>query len=193
MEGEPDFASYRQRSATGFVCTQTLFLYHKAQACVEQGDVARLFCRKYFTELTMAFLAVCAALLAALPMSPATASNLDDVFKLYQTGVEAHISARKLLQDSSVCGFNEYFCGDTDMVSDTAYNAVVAGNCYNDTIDTGSLACTSLLRLSRLHSSYYKQQAKSASVLSLQGPFTVEMKVSRSLFQQPPTIPSAPT
>jgi len=44
MEGEPDFASYRQRSATGFVCTQTLFLYHKAQACVEQGDVARLFC-----------------------------------------------------------------------------------------------------------------------------------------------------
>ncbi len=86
----------------------------------------------------MAFLAVCAALLAVLPMSPAAASSLDDVFKLYQTGVEAHNSARKLLQDSSVCGFNEYFCGDTDMISDTAYNAVVAGNCYNDTIDTGS-------------------------------------------------------
>ncbi len=95
-------------------------------------------CRKDFTELTMAFLAVCAALLAALPVSPATASSLDDVFKLYQTGVEAHNSARKLLQDSSVCGFNEYFCGDTDMISDTAYNAAVAGNCFNDTIDTGS-------------------------------------------------------
>ena len=49
------------------------------------------------------------------------------------------------------------------------------------------------LMFSRLHSSYYKQQAKSAGVLSLQGPFTVEMKVSRSSSQQPPTIPSAPT
>lgn len=86
----------------------------------------------------MAFLVVCAALLAALPVSPATASSLQDVFKLYQNGVEAHTSARKLQQDSSVCGFNEYFCGDTDMISDTAYNAVVAGNCFNDTVDTGS-------------------------------------------------------
>jgi len=86
----------------------------------------------------MAFLAVCAALLAALPVSLATASNLDHVFELYKTGVDAYGSARKLLQDSSVCGFNEYFCGDTDMVSDTAYNAVVAGNCFNDTIDTGT-------------------------------------------------------
>ena len=88
----------------------------------------------------MTFFAVCAALLAAVPVSPATASSLQDVFKLYQTGVEAHNSARKLLQDSSVCGtsINEYFCGDTDMISDTAYNAVVAGNCFNDTIDTGT-------------------------------------------------------
>ncbi|DBA71983.1 TPA: hypothetical protein ACH3X2_010728 [Trebouxia sp. C0005] len=89
----------------------------------------------------MAFLVVCAALLAALPVSPATASSLQDVFKLYQNGVEAHTSARKLQQDSSVCGFNEYFCGDTDMISDTAYNAVVAGNCFNDTVDTGTFYC----------------------------------------------------
>ncbi len=49
MEGEPDLEfcpmiSVRQRLATGSLCTQTLLLYHTAQACVEQGDVAWLFC-----------------------------------------------------------------------------------------------------------------------------------------------------
>ena len=42
-------------------------------------------------------------------------------------------TSRKLLQDSSVCGFNEYFCGGTGFISDTAYTAVSAGNCFNDT------------------------------------------------------------
>lgn len=43
---------------------------------------------------------------------------------------------RSLLQNS-ICGAQEYFCGEADMVLDTAYNAVAAGNCYNDTADTG--------------------------------------------------------
>ena len=60
-----------------------------------------------------------------------------DGLSLFQTGAQwqrsAGIPARKLLQDSVVCGFNEYFCGETAFISDTAYSAVSAGNCFNDT------------------------------------------------------------
>ena len=56
---------------------------------------------------------------------------------LAQTGGDwqqlAGVPARKLLQDSSVCGFNEYFCGEAAFISDRAYSAVLAGNCFNDT------------------------------------------------------------
>ncbi len=88
----------------------------------------------------MASVAVCATVVAAL-LSPCTTASLDSFLAPYGAGPYMEgltvTPARKLLQDSRVCGFNEYFCGDTDMVSDTAYNAVVAGNCYNDTADTG--------------------------------------------------------
>ena len=63
------------------------------------------------------------------------------VFGLLQTGSELQdfvaSPVRKLLQDSAICGFNEYFCGDADLISDTAYQAVTAGNCFHDTLDTG--------------------------------------------------------
>lgn len=69
-------------------------------------------------------------------VDPSTASTFD-ALSLFQTGAQwqqsADISARKLLQDSAVCGFNEYFCGETAFISDTAYSAVLAGNCFNDT------------------------------------------------------------
>ena len=65
-----------------------------------------------------------------------TASTLGAV-SLFQTGAQwqqsAEIPARKLLQDSAVCGFNEYFCGETSFISDAAYTAVSASNCFNDT------------------------------------------------------------
>ena len=65
-----------------------------------------------------------------------TASTFD-ALSLFQTGAQwqrsSGVSARKLLQDSTVCGFNEYFCGETAFISDTAYSAVSAGNCFNDT------------------------------------------------------------
>ena len=90
----------------------------------------------------MAFLAILTALILASASSSAEASSVQDMFAFYQTGLDSQgfsdTSARRLLQDSTVCGFDEYFCGDTDMVSDTAYDAVLAGNCYNDTVDTGS-------------------------------------------------------
>lgn len=75
-------------------------------------------------------------LFALFWVSRSTASTLD-ALSLYQTGVQrqqfAGIPARKLLQDSAVCGFNEYFCGEKAFISDTAYSAVSAGNCFNDT------------------------------------------------------------
>ena len=65
-----------------------------------------------------------------------TASSFD-ALSSFQTGAQwqqsAGTPARKLLQDSAVCGFNEYFCGETAFISDTAYSAVSAGNCFNDT------------------------------------------------------------
>ena len=43
------------------------------------------------------------------------------------------VPGRKLLQDSAVCGFNEYFCGEAAFISDRAYTAVSDGKCFNDT------------------------------------------------------------
>lgn len=64
----------------------------------------------------------------------AAATELTDM--LGSVGLLSVGPRRNLLQ-SDICGAQEYFCGETDMVLDTAYNAVVAGNCYNDTADTG--------------------------------------------------------
>lgn len=85
-------------------------------------------------------LAACVVLFA-----PANASSFKSTLEIYRTGVDTQAAEstanRRLLVDSTVCGFDEYFCGDTDMVADTAYNAVVAGDCFNDTSDTGSSVC----------------------------------------------------
>ena len=75
--------------------------------------------------------------LFALSWIARSTANTFDGLSLFQTGAQwqqsAGIPARKLLQDSVVCGFNEYFCGGAAFISDTAYNAVSAGNCFNDT------------------------------------------------------------
>ena len=95
----------------------------------------------------MALCWVCVAVLVALAR-PCTSSIAEQAFAIFETGVvglhPSHGSTRNLLQDSAVCGINEYFCGDSDMVSDTAYNAVVAGNCFNDSADTGTPTMRSL-------------------------------------------------
>lgn len=76
------------------------------------------------------------ALWAVLTCTRAAATGMTDVLGL--VGLSSVDFGRTLLQtDSSICGAQEYFCGETDMVLDTAYNAVAAGNCYNDSADTG--------------------------------------------------------
>lgn len=62
------------------------------------------------------------------------ATEMTEVLSLI--GLSSVEHGRTLLQ-SDICGAQEYFCGEKDMVLDTAYNAVAAGNCYNDSADTG--------------------------------------------------------
>lgn len=79
----------------------------------------------------------CTALLLALVSVSASSPGDMEAASLLQTGFYVEelpfTPARRLLQDSSVCGFNEYFCGETAFIADTAYTAVSAGNCFNDT------------------------------------------------------------
>lgn len=77
------------------------------------------------------YLVLCSILSRALPL---LATETIDVFDL--VGLSDVSNSRKLLQ-TSICGAEEYFCGEYDMVLDTAYNAVLEGGCYNDTADTG--------------------------------------------------------
>ena len=99
--------------------------------------------RDLFTPMSFRYLtvAVLVALVALVPL--AAAGSFQDAFGFYSSelyGLSGDATAtRKLQQDSSVCGIDEYFCGDSDLISDTAYNAVVAGNCYNDSADTGKV------------------------------------------------------
>ena len=74
------------------------------------------------------------ALWVVLTCTYAAAMGMTDVLGL--VGLSSVGFGRTLLQ-TDICGAQEYFCGETDMVLDTAYNAVAAGNCYNDSADTG--------------------------------------------------------
>ena len=66
-----------------------------------------------------------------------TTSAVDELLLLQTSASDKQsppgISGRILLQDSAVCGFNEYFCGEAAFISDKAYNAVSGGECFNDT------------------------------------------------------------
>ena len=89
------------------------------------------------SPVAMAGRAFCIAILLASLLVSASSRIDTEVVPFSQTDFSAEelpgTLARRLLQDSSVCGFNEYFCGETSFIADTAYNAVSAGNCFNDT------------------------------------------------------------
>lgn len=77
---------------------------------------------------------VTSQLIALLLIAPSTASVVNDLLLPQMSNSDRYLLAKilgisgcKLLQDSAVCGFNEYFCGEAAIISDTAYNAVSGG------------------------------------------------------------------